>query len=952
MLINALQRDVARRPSRQNPACVTIGFSGLTDDFDLQTSHILFGKISENPWNTSSIFDLPLIPYQTEAVAHAHGYYTPAIEIIYGGRGFAVPKRVEPEVVVYGIGPAGFNRSAGRGGEFSVTLSPVEDPLEPGQISHWTISSAEATPGVGSGYSQLVINGINGTVCGSPPNLTLAVAGGEPTLTARARTTQCNCNGSGAEFLISYTKDGDVYRVTGITILNGGSGYYGSDFLLFTRGIDDQGTVPVATFQATDGEITGVSISSPGSLSKAGVPTGAVTINNGGAYYKEDRTQPGQTYGLYSSQYGLTIDTDIESETFGQVTAGPPVSELPQSGPNNDWSCRNSCFSAYNGREYVVCNSDILGNLSYAPGVSVCIRSLWGSGASLEIRPSDPSAYDNKPASLDGTLNLVSGGSRYAVLGRVRPPDNLPLSASGGGSGASFSYVLQESVDSVGRIVWGMEIISVTGGSGYADESSVFIPFFSTQQQLRGFQFSATLYTKRVAPTIAASLCSEGSGAELVVRLEQSTDENPAWSISGVDVTAGGSGYAPQTTVAFTVVSEATRTVSAACAVAVADESGAITSVLISNAGNYYKRTDEPFLVSVTRSGAFYREDPSLPALVSPIVVDINQVVPFSQGDAAVITATVDSDPSSPTFGEIASMTVANGGQGYRLATPIGEPSDAGWLPTRQLSQEPILALSGAAPFGETERSCRYSTGPIIVELTSPDCNGARKASVILQGTGYPTDADGYRRNRSVPPQADSPVGETCGRAFAGEGAGDVITLSPADGLGGSAYVKLEGAFEDVQGDNCEAQIEENCGIRPPPERGDEISSTPVSNKLIVQVPVYVLCQWAGPPPAPFIDPAQQHLVGYFANFADDGTPISVFQICGECQENYDHQPPQLSAFDNARVRTICACDLEGFCFWRPAWDSSIQPVNLVAAGSVCHTDEVIFVRSTCNPLP
>lgn len=954
MFLNAQQRYIASHPGLSNPLCITVGFSGLENEFDSLTSHA-----GGEEWETSQ-FVQPIIPYQVEAVQNARGIFDENANgiVSYGGRGWAVPARVEPEVMAYGIGNEGFNRSGGQGGEFAVTLEPVADQTDPTKTSHWQVATATATAGVGSGYSSsgFVVVAVGESICGSPPSITLGVSRGPPRLTARPNTAACNCNGSGAEFQLTYTQSGSgnsaTWAVSSVQVLNGGSGYPASGSLAFTAGLDGGGGLPVATFQSTAGVITSVSVGSGGTSYTNGVPTGVVTVSSTsrGAYYKEDRSLPAYTYSQYSSQHGLVVDADLDSDTFGQVTQGPPQGE---GGP--PYQCRNGCLASYNGREHLLCTViDNFGVPASASPVSLCVVSPWGQGG--EVRLVVPPGYDNGPTGI-AQVEVESAGSGYAVRGRSQPS---PVFSAFPGSGASFSSTLTEVADSAGRIAWSVESVGVTGGSGYQDRSGVFMSS-ANNPGIGGNFASGQLNTKRIAPTLSAVPCpGSGSGASLAVLLTPTESDLPVWNVSAVTVEDGGSGYEQGAPVTFSVTSPSTRTVRSACAYLQVDEAGAIVSVVVvaSKQGEYYRHTDEPHSVSFdvpgTGRGVFFLNDDTKPAIVAPLEVKVAQNEWFSQGAGAVIVAGVETNPSSSDFGKIVAASIQNPGSGYvlRSATAYGVER-ARLLQTREngLPESEGFRL---APFADTEASISYFNGyanagvnyTIAAHITAPDCNGIRKAEVLLSEPGYTTDR-GMRTD--VP----------CRRAFVGEGDGSTINLNAADGLPGVAYIRLEGdgggenTFEDVlaRDRNCDGRRQDDCNICRPPRLQVEGSTSLEPRDAIFRLyPVLGDCTPQDPN-----DPPSQQRPAYWVNLDDDGNVVSWYKVCGSCPPGYNEVVPTQSpeVIGTSYVRTACECYSDGFCFWKPVWDQNITPTLIDGEWTNCGDGTVEFDKTTCqNPLP
>jgi hypothetical protein len=150
----------------------------------------------------------------------------------------------------------------------------------------------------------------------------------------------------------------------------------------------------------------------------------------------------------------------------------------------------------------------------------------------------------------------------------------------------------------------------------------------------------------RVEPTITAD-GPGGSGADITVTLTEEEDECglPYWTISGLTIVDGGSGYTDGGQIVFTLGAGETQ------------QSAAFALIQTSNVGEIES-------IDLSDGGAYYGEDPDAPALVAAITVVLEQIDP-SDGAGAVLAANVDDDPDSPTFGKITSVTITNGGSGY-----------------------------------------------------------------------------------------------------------------------------------------------------------------------------------------------------------------------------------------------------------------------------------------------
>lgn len=291
------------------------------------------------------------------------------------------------------------------------------------------------------------------------------------------------------------------------------------------------------------------------------------------------------------------------------------------------------------------------------------------------------------------TVGLGSGdveqSQAFLIIRTVRDEPELTLSGPAD---------LTVNVVSLGGTpeTWTVDSITVTdGGSGYSDGQFLNVNLGPDDVDL-GFGASLQINTVRDEPTLSAQaqFGSSGAGAVLSVNVSQSGN---VWAVSSVTVTNGGTGYTDGEQ--FDILPSAGQTVSAASVTAnvtggvitsftinnageyfldtgvidtvdVLDggtffrDTGVIESVEISWAGLYYKALGDIESINLSDGGAYYAEDSEGTPHVAAVTVSLDQIAP-SDGDGATFTVNVDDDPDSPTFGEIASVTVDNGGSGY-----------------------------------------------------------------------------------------------------------------------------------------------------------------------------------------------------------------------------------------------------------------------------------------------
>jgi hypothetical protein len=268
-------------------------------------------------------------------------------------------------------------------------------------------------------------------------------------------------------------------------------------------------------------------------------------------------------------------------------------------------------------------------------------------------------------------------------VGNVEP--TLEATASPG-TGATFEVTVAEN-DPPGT--WGVTAVAVSGStSGYEDESVLLFSGDSVVEQVAAV---ARIITVRSEPTLELYLESYvgGSGAVLSGSIVQNnTEGTPAtWGFESISIDDGGSEYGSGDRVRVTIL-DGQHSASAGpeldALVTAIDENGAITEIVLFHGGNYYKPDPTGAIdyvwiesvgeyyaegvltgVAITNGGRYYVEDATLSPLVADVTVSVRQLWPGDGGAGAEISATVNSNTSSPNFGKIQSLSVDDGGDGY-----------------------------------------------------------------------------------------------------------------------------------------------------------------------------------------------------------------------------------------------------------------------------------------------
>jgi len=328
------------------------------------------------------------------------------------------------------------------------------------------------------------------------------------------------------------------------------------------------------------------------------------------------------------------------------------------------------------------------------------------------------------------------------------PPTQPTLAASvGGGSGGSIAVSLQDAS-------WGVTSVAVDkGGSGYTYGGGVTIetdgPVTAASKTV------ATLVTALAPPVISLSVvqCEQvGFGAVLTPTLAQHADENgrPYWAVSSVAVTNAGQNYKAGDRVIATVTSGQQMSVAGSAfsatvasvesksggvtAVSIASggkfflDTGVVQSVSVSDSGRYYRR-GVPSSVHVSINGEYWREDENATPYVSPI-----KVAPCGGGEGALISATVDTNLKSATYGQITELTIGDGGTDYLAWEWIDTcRNEMNGIPFVLRATDPInlVTLSLSACYGSGAAASVVPLGP----------RAAPGVCVTGSGTGGKIDA-------------------------------------------------------------------------------------------------------------------------------------------------------------------------------------------------------------------
>lgn len=315
---------------------------------------------------------------------------------------------------------------------------------------------------------------------------------------------------------------------------------------------------------------------------------------------------------------------------------------------------------------------------------------------------------DNAAVSFSYGGDVTEQTKATATIKTTRTAPTITASAGGSGSGASLSVSLSQSPTSPSdTALWHVASVAVTaGGSGYADGDPVTFTV-SDGTQVAAASGTITTAKTRGNPNLTPYVWGDdgttaGTGAVVTATMNATTDGEgkPAWEVASLSIVNGGSGYEVGEYFWYEELDPGITSSPPYYVLEVdgwwitsVDGNGAITgigldpnggtnglfykdtsigaiqSISVTSGGDYYKADSAISRVVVNDAGKYYREEVS----VAGVTVAISQAAGYN-GTGASITATVDSDKTSGTFGQVTALTIANGGSGYVAVVPADDP--------------------------------------------------------------------------------------------------------------------------------------------------------------------------------------------------------------------------------------------------------------------------------------
>lgn len=685
--------------------------------------------------------------------------------------------RKEPDVKASATG--------GSGAELTVSLEKTSAIPRT-----WSVDSVEVDDG-GSGYewgSAVSFTTAKTEVTAAEAKVETKLS--EPTLSASVVSYS---GGAGAvlgtpslykftppEWWYGYTGPSEVWGISSIPVISGGTKYIrGADVqITVVDGVeareswvrvsstDDSGGDGIGAVVAVEpypgyqggyykdsGVIESISVTNAGEYyGESGTP-GDVDVIDGGIYYSESKKAPAcvadievtaVSCGNPYQPLSAVVDSDVESETFGQITEitvdGPGV----QNSTFQGWSWQQTKNTTLNGAPIVlVANSP-------KKLVTVSLKSCFGDGAQATVN-----AVGERD---EPDITLVAGCAES-----LGPCDQC--------NGGSIEATLLHGTDSDGKDFWTIESVAASGGVNYADSSQAAIvtvgkpclvvnePPQITVTATNGAITAATVqnggkfwnqlkYDGLPGPLRDIGVCDSGSGYARLGREEPFITIEPSanslgsnatftpsfsehqddckvdyWKIYSVTV-SGGQHFKSGDSLSVSLATESDY-----------EDDPALLTVQVNDEG-------VPTGVTIVKPGAYYRENKSLPPYVADVTVTVEQASP-SDGSGAELTAVIDEDTESENFGKVLSIKIDSAGSNYQI---LGGPMDCTYtdkqcrddnnyevtLQFRGKGKKPRVSLLPGAVF-ETDDALEDCDN---LPSSAPLLYGAESGSVTLAAGG------------------------------------------------------------------------------------------------------------------------------------------------------------------------------------------------------------------------
>jgi hypothetical protein len=528
------------------------------------------------------------------------------------GSGYARIGRVAPTITL--------SAETGIGATLTPTLAQIKD-CQDCEVHYWAVQSISVSKGDGyENTTAITFATKQGDTTASAAAAVLLAPRGKPTVTAEPQ--------GGKDGKLSLTTAQVGWGVGSIGVSGGGSNYTYGAAISVTLAADDVAVKPLSAIAKT------TLVAPTLSLSVAGPGSGATLTPT----LQQQSYPDGKPY--------WTVSAISVSAAGSGYKAGATVSVNVTDGKQDT----DGAFS---------------GSVSSLSGTGVAAVSICDGGKF------------HKETGQIASVFVAEPGDYYHKNKTGLPTAPTLTASAAGGSSAGLSVTLKASA-------WGVDAITVdSGGTEYRYGGK--ISFAGGDYVTEVTPSVATLRTTLAEPTISLSVCDRsGSGAIITPTLSATTDEDGRayWYLSSAKITAAGINYlAGDVLTASVLVGETMTKSSFSASVGTANaDTGAIQSITIADGGKYfldtgviasasitdygrYYRRGVPSSVVLSASGKYYREDKTATSYTSPITV--TPCGGSKDSTTASLSASVDDNAASATFGHITGLTVDNGGTDY-----------------------------------------------------------------------------------------------------------------------------------------------------------------------------------------------------------------------------------------------------------------------------------------------
>ncbi len=341
-------------------------------------------------------------------------------------------------------------------------------------------------------------------------------------------------------------------------------------------------------------------------------------------------------------------------------------------------------------------------------------------------------------------VELTSGGEGYAriIVERFEPT----VTASAGGT-QQFTVSL-EKVGEGEEAVWVLSGLALDGGGTVESDT---ITFTVEAPGVEVEPASAFLVRGRTAPSLSISVNSAtGAGAELVPVMFQgfsNCDGSPVWALNDFAINNAGSGYAVGDELVFTLTNGVAHCgdFGTPWVVKTVGPGGSIVDFELDTNDKdiidgwfreYYAAGGPIEFIQVTSAGAYYLPGPTTIELATVTVTVAQRGRAAGTYGGASISATINTNPNSATFGQITGLKIANGGFGYLAWEWVEICCGPYWNGKSVVLRRPSRTSDGFGPLNPCLYQHRFLNKGCITTVEVQYSTSAARVMVWDRGNG------------------------------------------------------------------------------------------------------------------------------------------------------------------------------------------------------------------------